>query len=270
MQDFAASELVTLMVWLQRVLLRAEEEDSNSPLPDDQRVAAVQGMKQLRAYCERYDMEGCETLASVIEFRIAEMNWGHLKENLTNLQFMLTDGCARRRFLYLTPLETTYYEVALPIGELGAKAFPHAEFDAREAANCFALGRYTAAVFHAMRALEHGLMALAIDVGRSYSQQQWHNIIDEIESEIEKLRKNGPKTPDRDKRLNFLAAAAKEFAYFKDGWRNYVMHARVEYDALQAESALRHAQSLLTRLTAGLSGETLQAASEAMVRRSAS
>ncbi len=95
------------------------------------------------------------------------------------------------------------------------QSFPSAEADILATVDCWALGHSTATVFHAMRVLEHGLGALAAELGRNYETQQWYNIINEIESEIRKLG-NLPKSAAKNERMRFLAEAAKEFVYFKD------------------------------------------------------
>jgi hypothetical protein len=69
------------------------------------------------------------------------------------------------------------------------KKFPSASQDIVAAVDLWALGHSTASVFHFMRVLEHGLRALAADVGKAFDVQNWQNIIDQIESEIRYLRK---------------------------------------------------------------------------------
>lgn len=129
------------------------------------------------------------------------------------------------------------------------KAFPSAEVDAFAGVDLWALGHATASVFHFMRVLEHGLRALARDVGRTFDIQQWQNIIDEIESEVRELGKRLPRGTGKNERLQFLSEAAKEFVYFKDGWRNYVSHNRGVYDSHQARSVMDHVRAFMTVLS---------------------
>jgi HEPN domain-containing protein len=116
-------------------------------------------------------------------------------------------------FLFLNANEAEFFQSEFPFGSEVAKAFQSTDYDAREAAQSYAVGRYTACVFHCMRVLEHGLRALANDVNRTFDRQQWKNIIDEIESEIVKIREKGPKSAEKDERLKWLSEAAKEFFY---------------------------------------------------------
>lgn len=100
-----------------------------------------------------------------------------------------------------------------------------------------------------MRALEHALRALAVDVGRVWTKEQWQTIIEQIESAIEDERRKLPRGTQKDDRLNFLSQAATEFYYFKDGWRNHVAHNKVEYGAAEAIEVLDHVVAFAERLS---------------------
>ena len=132
------------------------------------------------------------------------------------------------------------------------KSFPSAENDIKAGVDLWALQHNTACAFHFMRVLEHGLRALANDVGKSFDVQNWQNIIEEIEAEIRQLGKNLPRGSEKNERLRFLSEAAKEFVYFKDGWRNYVSHNRANYDQYQARGILEHVKAFMTTLSSKL------------------
>ncbi len=131
--------------------------------------------------------------------------------------------------------------------------FPSVVADAFSATDCYAMGHNTASVFHCMRVLEYSLAALAADLGLSFDVQQWHNIIEQIEAKIVEQRKTLPKGAEKNERLQFLSEAAKEFFYFKDGWRNYVSHNRGKYDDYQSVSILEHTRSFTCHLASQLS-----------------
>jgi hypothetical protein len=128
-------------------------------------------------------------------------------------------------------------------------AFPITEKDILECVDLWAMAHPTASVFHAMRVLEHGLHALAKDLELTFNIQNWQNIIDEIESKIRISAKTLPRGSERNDRLKFLAEAAKEFTYFKDGWRNYVSHNKSDYDDRQALSVHDHVRDFMTVLS---------------------
>jgi hypothetical protein len=131
-------------------------------------------------------------------------------------------------------------------------AFPDCKIDVFCAIDCYGLEHNTAAVFHSMRVLERGLSRLAAEVDLSFDRQQWNTIIEQIEAEIRKLR-SIPSSAEKSERLQFLSEAAKEFFYFKDGWRNYVSHNRGIYDEHQAAGVLEHTRAFMNHLATHLS-----------------
>lgn len=133
--------------------------------------------------------------------------------------------------------------------------FPSAEADIKAAVDLWALYHSTASVYHLMRVLEHGLKALATDLGKTFDIQNWQNILDEIEAEIRNQAKALPRGVAKSDRLRFLSEAAKEFHFFKDGWRNHVSHNRAVYDHYQARSVMDHVRSFMNGLSSQLSEE---------------
>lgn len=129
--------------------------------------------------------------------------------------------------------------------------FPEAESDIRSAVDLWCLCHPTASVFQFMRVLEFGLRAMARDVGVSFDVQNWQNAINDIESKIREIGKTLPRGASKSERLRFLSEAAKEFAYFKDGWRNHVSHARAPFDDHQARSVMEHVRQFMTILASG-------------------
>jgi hypothetical protein len=135
-------------------------------------------------------------------------------------------------------------------------SFPSALKEFGDAARCISFEQGTAAVFHCMRALESGIKALATEVGKVYDIQQWNIILNEIESEIGLMRRNGIpglSKLEKDSKLEFLSRAAIEIGYFKDGWRNYVSHNKKPYDVLEAKSIYNHSGSFMKVLSERLS-----------------
>jgi hypothetical protein len=131
------------------------------------------------------------------------------------------------------------------------EAFHDAKADVFDGVVCWSLERNTASVFHMMRVLEYGLLRLSEEVEVVFDTQTWHKIIDQIETKIGVLQ-DTITGPSRKERLQFLSEAAKEFRYFKDGWRNYVAHNRVIYDKQQARSVIEHVRAFMTILSTKL------------------
>jgi hypothetical protein len=133
------------------------------------------------------------------------------------------------------------------------KKFPSAQSDIFSGVDLWSLGHSTASVFHFMRTLEHGLRALAGQLGVSFGVQNWQNVIDQIDAEVRAQGKTLRTGEAKNQRLQFLSEAAKELVYFKDGWRNYVSHARGVYDSHQARSVMEHTKAFMTTLSTQLS-----------------
>lgn len=157
-----------------------------------------------------------------------------------------------RTFLCLSDTKALYYDHDGLLSPPARDAFPQLTQELRSAGNCYAFEQPTACIFHCMRALEYALTALAKDVNLTWTKEQWHTIIEMIESEIERERRSLPRGVPKDERLNFLSQAAKEFFYFKDGWRNYVSHNRINYQDTQALQALEHVKALVEHLATKL------------------
>lgn len=191
----------------------------------------------------------CERIARSLKYKT---QWSELHGQLSSLREIVEHELSRHYFYH--------YDREKALKVIGARdhwfpvisAFPHTWKDIQAGVDCWALGHSTASVFHFMRVLEHGLRALAVDVGKTFDIQQWHNIIDEIESEIRAIGKKLTRGMPKNERLRFLSEAAKEFVYFKDGWRNYVSHNRANYDEHQARSVMEHVHSFMTILASRL------------------
>jgi hypothetical protein len=125
--------------------------------------------------------------------------------------------------------------------------------EVEEAVDSYMFGAYNASVFMLMRVLERGLRALAADVQKEFTTQNWGQIIDQIESAISEENKKLRAGQERNARLEFLSKAAREFFYFKEGWRNHVAHARTTYDEPQTKSIMVHVRDFMNHLSTRLS-----------------
>ena len=199
------------------------------------------------------ELTASSKLIKQILSRLSDMSFMRLHENFIQLREMLMSELREVLLIFIPKDKSIWLEIAKNVDAEYIKSFQSALDDLKEAAVCYACGCNTAAVFHAMRILECGLGALAKDVGLSFNVQQWGTIIDQIEKEIKTIQKTMPSGPAKNERLQFLSEAAKEFAYFKDGWRNYVSHRRATYDGPKALSALNHVREFMLHLSTKLS-----------------
>jgi hypothetical protein len=160
-----------------------------------------------------------------------------MADKLTMLLEVMEDELRRRVFLYVPPERSYMYRDPEEWFRKAIPAFPSIKHDAMEASRCYALGLYTACVFHCMGVLQSGLYAMAVDLKvpfkHSIELAKWNAVISGIEGKIEPLR-NMPKSDKRDEMLTFFSGCAAQFRYFKDAWRNHVAHMRKDYSGVEA------------------------------------
>ncbi len=133
-------------------------------------------------------------------------------------------------------------------------AYPSARKDMESACHCYAFGEDTAAVFHSMGVLEAGLRMLATHLKVPFQVpielQTWGGVLGTIKKEIDtqKAALKGPVDSNKDKLLQFYSDIAIQFDYFKNAWRNHVMHFRRSYDSDEAHTILIHVRDFMLAL----------------------
>jgi hypothetical protein len=145
-------------------------------------------------------------------------------------------------FLFVPEHRAKYHELILQ--SMVTTAFPTASKELVAAGNALAVGLYTAAVFHSMRAAEIGVRVLGKELGVSFPDKplelaEWQNILDQSDSKIVAMKELSRGT-EKDEKLNFYSQAAVQFRYFKDAWRVRVAHARETYEESTAIRVFNH------------------------------
>jgi len=200
-------------------------------------------LSSLRAACKklglRVTLKHFEDLFDA--FEDSEKTAENLRQNASSLAGTLRRELSTKLFLTLpddASIESFENERPFDTESISVnERFSDAIYDMQEAANCLALGRATACVFHLMRVLEVGLSALANELKIPWpSHNDWQGVINAIEGKIKEIEKGSGTLPKdwREKR-QFYADAATQFTHFKDGWRNYAMHFHAVYDEPKAK-----------------------------------
>jgi hypothetical protein len=194
------------------------------------------------------------------EYTATEHTHQQLKASLTHLTASFREELNEHRFIQFDPSRirylTTIEEFAQSpfIGEAVVKNFSSAVNDIRNAGICYAAYRNTACVFHCMRVIERGLRSLANELHVKFSvpfeYQEWHSIIDAIESEIKKLEQQ-PRGQVKSDKLKFYSQTASQFFYFKNAWRNHVSHAREDYGDEETIRVFDHCGDFMRYLAEG-------------------
>jgi hypothetical protein len=192
-----------------------------------------------------------ERLGRFINLQADSLTLQTLSFQLQELQTAIRRDMFERTFLHMPRDREEFYHKPELFGEAVNKKFPQAAEDIQAAGDCFATGNNTACVFHLMRVLEHGLRALARMVKVKFSSgielESWGRIIKMIGKEINEIEKQ-PHSKKRAADLEFYNGAATQFRFFKDAWRNHVMHTRATYDEHQAMSVITHVREFMQQL----------------------
>ncbi len=206
--------------------------------------------------CQRLGLKTGQIIAGELLGQLAAGSFpaavgSHLGLLLQSIKKELSDNF----FLHLPGPDAALYRT--PFGQMlkTFTAFPSARVDITDASRCYALGLSNACVFHCMAVLQYGLHALANKLGVAFpwsiQLENWQNIIEKIEGEIREIQKT-KKSDTKDEDLKFYSESAVQFRYFKDAWRNHVMHGRERYDPHQAQSILTHVGDFMELLSSRL------------------
>jgi hypothetical protein len=159
-------------------------------------------------------------------------------------------------FGFIPADKTPYYENKELFGKEVNDSFPSSVKDIEEAGNCYAHGNYTACVFHLMRALEHPLRALALHLKVPPPKQNpttplelrtWGSVIGAVINAIN-ARPN-PKSRAQAEWAEFYNKAADQFQFFKDAWRDVVMHTRSKpYQEGEARDLIKSVETFMRRV----------------------
>jgi hypothetical protein len=156
----------------------------------------------------------------------------------------------RRQFYYLDPEHAKSFLEAHQIFSAEAlKCFPEASRDVEEGSKCFALGRYTASVFHLMRVMEHGMNALAAELGVVHDYKTWDKKIEKMATVLtDELRKKYDPSSPLAGRMDFFKQATERLTAVQHALRNETMHARSHYGEEDAKDIYRSVLRFMEQL----------------------
>jgi len=227
--------------------------DVDSPILSGIRDAVLASMQSIEKDCQA--LHFTVTLAKVK--RVIDTLREHERFSYRDLDVAchevserLTDELNSRLFLAIDASDVRYYQNPLEEWQVVLKEFASTGFDIEEAGKCFALNRYTACVFHAMRILEIGLTALGHHYKLSTDRANWHEIITAIEKKVRALGP-GDGVNWRDEQ-QFGSEACTEFRHFKDAWRNHAMHVRQTFDDERSRVIYEHVRAFMGHLATRL------------------
>lgn len=175
---------------------------------------------------------------------------GQNKDNITgalsSIANLVGEEMHTKLFLILPAGKAPYFEQAKPIfGKEVAGSFPEAAEDISEAGKCFGVGRYTATVFHLMRAMEIALHRLGGKLGATVQNKHgepitWGVILGNIGRKIDDLPKGAEQREWRE--VHLLLTNVNQ------AWRTETMHPKQTYTEEEAKTILDSCAAFMRRL----------------------
>jgi hypothetical protein len=209
---------------------------------------------QLRAECVKLDLAHTPDLISHVESEVHRKGKDYSCEDMANHLETLASTFAtelrKELFFRIAEERRKYIEKDDLLGSQVNAAFPSCVTEITNAGNCYALEQNEACVFHLMRILERSLGVLASKFSVPFEHDKWHNIIEQLEAKIRKMDA-GTFGPDWKDKQKFYARAANQFMFFKDAWRNHVMHVRDVFDEGKTRSVFNSVKGFMQALAEG-------------------
>jgi HEPN domain-containing protein len=211
-------------------------------LDDENREFFTNNLTRIMTYCEAANLTfTAKSIQRILDTPREKLTYQYLVSTVPELERRFVDELDPYFFLFIPESKVKYYDSASPFGEEVTKKFPKATEDIDEAGKCYAVGRYTACVFHLMRVMEIGVQSLGKKLGISKpTEREWQPILNDVNGAIRKL--SNPPTPitaKQKKVRNNYAQAAVYLENVKNAWRNDVMHPKATYTDEEAEEVFR-------------------------------
>lgn len=230
----------------------------NSSLSQEQKQDWLYYTENAETLCRKLGLPSSEMATKRMKDLLsqnAEISSSEILKLADELEHRLIDEMKSRMFFCVEPDKQRFITDINLFGEDVATNFPSATFDIEEVGKCIAFEHWTASVFHSMRVLEIGLSALANELKVADDRKNWENVINGIEVEIKKVN-NATHGDDWLAKQQFYSEAALQFRYFKNAWRNHVMHVRDSYDEQRAEAIFDHVKQFMQHLATKLTEAT--------------
>ena len=158
----------------------------------------------------------------------------------------LEDELSARLCFLMEPSEAKAWDKKRAFGEKVSDSFPSTDFEIEEETKCYAIGRYTAAVFHLMRVVDIGLSAFAVSIGADPANKSWEKVLQQIQVKLDE--NSASKAPDWKETEKYYSELSAHFRTLKNAWRNYTMHGAERYDKDRCEDIFGTVRALMKAL----------------------
>lgn len=174
-------------------------------------------------------------------------------ETIMDIDRRLKDELENSWFKFISEDKAKLYNDQSPFGELVVNNFPSATADIKDAVECFALDKWTAAAHHCMGAIQVGLIVLAKDLGCTVDifVDAWEDIINRVQGAVNALQKTKSKS-DWKRMEPFYNEVISDLRAIQRAWRNPGAHFRRRYDEPEALKVLDRTKEFMQHLATRL------------------
>lgn len=251
MQRFYAENYVGAARLLEMLANYANEQEAGSKPENPARLVAI--ISDIESHFNDIglgvSLQHARELKKMMEG--SHHNWNRINTELFQLYRNFDRELKMELFFHIERSKMGFVNPSAPLfGDDVEQNFPSTQFDIVEAAKCLAFDRGTAAVFHLMRVMEHGLKALAIALDIEYAPS-WDGYFRKIKTGLEE--KNNKKPEPWKKREPFYRAALGDLERVKLAWRNEVMHTSGKFTIEESEQIFHAVRLFMQRIASELS-----------------
>jgi hypothetical protein len=164
-------------------------------------------------------LDAPETMAQWRQTALSLMSW------ITDIITRLEDELSLNLFFKLPQDKKRYFDGPVDGWEDVVARFPETISNIEEMSKCFALSRYAATVFHAVRAIESGLLHLGKFLGVEDPKSGWTAVTSKLETLVTKTKYSDLSQQYKDC-FSFLEQMHAVTQAVKSAWRNKISHAQ--------------------------------------------
>jgi len=160
---------------------------------------------------------------------------------------MITGELFTHKFFHIPSARAEYWGKAGIVSQAVRDNYGESAAEMKAASTAYACDLPTACVFHAMRAAEIVMHKVAGELGIEADDEQWKNIIDQIQSRARALEEK-PRYEGKKSDQKHFSDIALQLGLMKDAWRNYAAHAKVTYQPPEALDIMNATSRFLAKV----------------------
>ena len=227
--------------------LRGSGVFQDLPPPVNEKYATnwVELMGLYEQNCVELELAASTATIRKIRYLLAKPNPlpSEINPLIIELSGRLYDEMGAKFFWGLTISETEYYNNPHKGWETVIDRFPNSITDIEEGSKCFALSRYTAAVFHSLQVVEIGLIELGRIIVVNDPQTGWNATTNRLSKIL--ATKYPDRSPFQQQHSPFLEQISATVEVLKSAWRNKVSHAQGKLVLLTSDFTPEVAEEVL-------------------------